>query len=303
MKASPEKKDNSAPTDTLITVKFAKFSEKTINHEKFLGMDIAFVIDATSSMRPYILQSKDSIKQIMNEAISTLEQLKVESTLLRFGIVAYRDHPPQDITFVTKLLDFTDSKSAIVFLDNLDAQGGGDLPEAVIDGMNDAVFKLSWKDESEKMMFHVLDSPPHGPLYASPGDGFPKGCPCNIQESSFLIKMRDDAIKYTILKIGNDLDKMIEVFSQYVNIDVMILPNIRFIDEGIEYNDRSCHLKKSASCCGGGGYSESSVKEGKRLKVRKSGVDVVSKEEHLKEENIMSNNIAKKVNSNLKSYL
>jgi len=32
---------------------------------------------------------------------------------LRFAIVTYRDHPPQDSTYVTKLLDFTDEREAI----------------------------------------------------------------------------------------------------------------------------------------------------------------------------------------------
>jgi hypothetical protein len=42
--------------------------------------------------------------------------------------VTYRDHPPQDSTYVTKILDFTDEKEAIQYVKKLEAYGGGDYP-------------------------------------------------------------------------------------------------------------------------------------------------------------------------------
>ena len=47
---------------------------------------------------------------------------------MRFAIVAYRDHPPQDHTYVTKIQDFTDNFEAIKYVKTLTAGGGGDFP-------------------------------------------------------------------------------------------------------------------------------------------------------------------------------
>ena len=45
---------------------------------------------------------------------------------MRFAIVAYRDHPPQDSSYVTQHLDFTDQFEAINYVKTLTAGGGGD---------------------------------------------------------------------------------------------------------------------------------------------------------------------------------
>lgn len=42
-----------------------------------------------------------------------------------------------------EISDFSDATKTIKFLENLDANGGGDPPEAVLDGM-DAVCKINW---------------------------------------------------------------------------------------------------------------------------------------------------------------
>ena len=38
--------------------------------------------------------------------------MSTEGLTLRFAIVTYRDHPPQDSSYVTKHLDFTDGYEA-----------------------------------------------------------------------------------------------------------------------------------------------------------------------------------------------
>jgi hypothetical protein len=52
--------------------------------------------------------------------------VSTEGLQLRFAIVSYRDHPPQESTYVTKHLDFTDQYEAIEYLKTLAAWGGGD---------------------------------------------------------------------------------------------------------------------------------------------------------------------------------
>ncbi len=53
-------------------------------------------------------------------------KVSTEGLQLRFAIVSYRDHPPQDSSYVTQFLDFTDQFSAINYVKTLSAAGGGD---------------------------------------------------------------------------------------------------------------------------------------------------------------------------------
>ena len=48
----------------------------------------------------------------------------------------------------------------------------GDIPEAVADGLHDAL-KLSWREEATKICVLIADAPPHGLILS--GDSFPDG--------------------------------------------------------------------------------------------------------------------------------
>jgi hypothetical protein len=49
--------------------------------------------------------------------------------------VTYRDHPPQDSTYVSKAQDFTNNKEIRDYINRLDVTGDGDEPEAAHDGL------------------------------------------------------------------------------------------------------------------------------------------------------------------------
>ncbi|MEE8182250.1 MAG: VWA domain-containing protein, partial [Candidatus Thorarchaeota archaeon] len=66
-------------------------------------LDVAFVVDTTGSMKDDIRAVKDSLFDIVDKIVARTEDLTI-----RFGIVSYRDHPPQDCTYVTRVFDFTD---------------------------------------------------------------------------------------------------------------------------------------------------------------------------------------------------
>ena len=72
-------------------------------------------------------------------------------------MVEYRDHPPQDATFVVRVHDFTESvKEMKSWLEQCSAQGGGDGPEAVADGLQ-AGLKLNWREKSTKICVLISD--------------------------------------------------------------------------------------------------------------------------------------------------
>jgi hypothetical protein len=201
-------------------IKITNFSEQLRETANYTGMDICFVIDATASMGPYIEGAKESLRTIIEDAKQSLIELSAPENSLKFSVIAYRDHPPQDKTFVTSICNFTSPAEAEIFLSGINAQGGGDISEAVIDALNDSLTNISWRDESEKFLFLVADAPPHGKIYDSGSDAFPEGCPCGLKETDVLPKLRDLQLDFTIIKVSSQIDKMIEIFSQYINIDV-----------------------------------------------------------------------------------
>lgn len=60
------------------------------------------------------------------------------------------------------------------------AQGGGDGPEAVLDGLHDSATAVGWRALSQKFIFHIADAPSHGKIYTDSHDAFPGGCPCGL---------------------------------------------------------------------------------------------------------------------------
>jgi hypothetical protein len=60
------------------------------------------------------------------------------------------------------------------YVDTMAADGGGDGPEAVADGLHD-ILNLTWRPNSTKVCVLIADAPPHG--LGEDGDGFPNGCP------------------------------------------------------------------------------------------------------------------------------
>ena len=93
---------------------------------------------------------------------------------IKFALDIYRDHPPQEYSYVEKHFDLRNEEEIIKVLGNdCDAAGGGDAPEAVMDGLYQGLKKTSWrigtdgKTKSKRLLFHCCDAPPHGKEYGS----------------------------------------------------------------------------------------------------------------------------------------
>lgn len=137
-------------------------------------LDLAFAMDCTGSMDSYISEAKDNIEKIVTEVVAS------EKCDVRLALVEYRDHPPEDLSFITKKHDFTDSSRIMkTWLSECCADGGGDTPEAVADALND-LLNLSWRKEATKMCVLISDAPPHGIHDSSGEDQFPEGCPLGL---------------------------------------------------------------------------------------------------------------------------
>ncbi len=120
-------------------------------------LDLVFILDTTSSMGPYINAAKQGINNIFDAII------KAEACHLRIGLVNYRDHPPQDLTYVTQVFDLTDDLTNIKSnISSTTHCGGGDLPEAICCGLEKSLNDVTWRSDSVKIAVLIADAPPHG---------------------------------------------------------------------------------------------------------------------------------------------
>lgn len=126
--------------------------KEALNH-----VDLCFVVDTTGSMQPFISAAQAAL-------LDTIEALGARSGIdLQVGLVEYRDHPPQDVSFVTRHYPLTsDLKKMQKAINGLRADGGGDWPEAVYDGVSEAAVLTEWRAHSCRFILLVGDAPPHG---------------------------------------------------------------------------------------------------------------------------------------------
>ncbi|KAF8635913.1 hypothetical protein AX15_000091 [Amanita polypyramis BW_CC] len=136
-------------------------------------IDLVFVQDCTGSQGSYITSATKNIEQICSSIFESGRLQHPED--LRVGLVAFRDHPPQDHTYIVKNFGFSSDISKVhKDLSSLYASGGGDGPEAVTAALADTL-NMDWRAHANKMVVLIADAPPHG--IGEYGDGFDEGSP------------------------------------------------------------------------------------------------------------------------------
>ena len=116
-------------------------------------VDLAFVIDCTSSMSPHIISVKQTVKIIVRNILKTNKSLS-----LRLAAVAYRDIRDKNRF---EIFDFNKSiKLFESFLGRLKAIGGDDGPEDLAGAIKETN-KLSWLYPTN-VTFIIADAPCHG---------------------------------------------------------------------------------------------------------------------------------------------
>jgi hypothetical protein len=147
--------------------------------------DVAFVLDTTGSMGEFISQAKQNMKNILSKLVNTHE------IDLRVGVIEYRDHPPQETSFVTKVHRFSASIDTINnTIKQLTPSGGGDAPEAVVDGII-ACAKLPWRKHACRMGILIGDAPPHG----TSSHDYWQQCPCGETITSASCALENHSIQ------------------------------------------------------------------------------------------------------------
>lgn len=107
-------------------------------------VDLAFIVDCTGSMGSHIRQAQKHVRSIAETVARTAFNVKL-------ALVEYRDHPPQDNSFITRPHDFTHSLDEMKrWVDGMKASGGGDGPESVACALDNAT-KLSYRKDATKI--------------------------------------------------------------------------------------------------------------------------------------------------------
>lgn len=114
------------------------------------SLDLMFVFDTTGSMGDEL-----SYLQVEFEDIAK----KVADQNTRYSVNFYRDEGDE---YVVKPNEFTsDTELVLSQLNKEAADGGGDTPEAVDQALYNGIYDHDWNAESVKLLFLILDAPPH----------------------------------------------------------------------------------------------------------------------------------------------
>jgi hypothetical protein len=121
-----------------------------------ITLDLVFTIDTTGSMGDQI----DKLKETMDSISKTIKS-KYPNIKIRYALVAYRDISDE---YLTRVYDFTSNLTTYrEYLNQLEANGGGDYEEDMNSGLKDSIENLSWTTtgNSLKLDFLIADAPPH----------------------------------------------------------------------------------------------------------------------------------------------
>ncbi|MEZ5966116.1 MAG: VWA domain-containing protein [Planctomycetota bacterium] len=117
------------------------------------GLEIVFVFDSTGSMDRVLMAAKRRIFRM----VETLHALVPTA---RIGIVTYRDRGGSE-EYVTRNVPVTlDVYRVMNFMHTIQAAGGGDFEEAVLEGLKQATTQR-WLPNSRRVVVLIGDAPPH----------------------------------------------------------------------------------------------------------------------------------------------
>ncbi len=118
-----------------------------------LTLEVLFLIDTTGSMGDEI----DRIKATLRTLTAQIREQRADLTL-RYGAVLYRDSGDEYLTMAHPLTEDVDAFDAA--LQTVTANGGGDIPEALNQGLARALDGVQWQQDAAKLVFLVCDAAP-----------------------------------------------------------------------------------------------------------------------------------------------
>ena len=172
---------------------------------KMTRVKLAFVLDCTGSMEPWIHAAKTKIREMVDKVVQEHEDADVQ-----VGLVGYRDYHDRE-RFIIE--DFTTPERVMQRLYTVEADGGGDEAEDVAHALQQTM-GLFWDEAEVRMVVHIADAPAHGLMFHEPhiGDEFPNGDPEYVDPRNSMRLMSREAFFYTFVKITSATDTMLDAF-------------------------------------------------------------------------------------------
>ena len=141
-----------------------KLSQEEIA-KQYGSADIVFVIDATISMRPYIEAVRDVVSNIARGL-----QVMQDTLTIRLGLVAFRDYDfgkPASVEYVVKRFveltpDLAKFERELSRVQEAPYSNPG-CPEAVFDGVFEAIAKTKWNSSGLKVIILIGDNSGYEP--------------------------------------------------------------------------------------------------------------------------------------------
>lgn len=120
--------------------------------------DILISFDTTSSMFPCLSQVRNNVEQLVTKLFKEIPDVRI-------GIIAHGDYCDENVTYLSKMLDFSEDVNKIChFVKNVDRTFGGDAEEAYEWVLNQAR-TASWKSGTSKSLIMIGDDLPHSTSY------------------------------------------------------------------------------------------------------------------------------------------
>ena len=122
-----------------------------LERERGKTLDIVLCLDTTNSMRKYIDPMREKLIPMLDELLRSFPSFRI-------GMVLFKDYYEE---YITKVVPFTSDFSQFQRdLNAIRVRGGGDIPEAVFEALNDGAVNFPWEAES-RIMLLIGDGPPH----------------------------------------------------------------------------------------------------------------------------------------------
>ena len=165
--------------------------------------DVVFTIDATGSMQPYITSVKKNLE-------SFISQINGEKIDVRVKFIVYRDITYGEQTVVSDWYNSADT--AIEYLESISADGGGDGPETMLDGMG-KMFSSGFGMRSDAFRFCITltDAP------TKINNNYGYTC-----EEEVIQKLKDNAVNSSVITSTDCFDD----YENFVSEDGGILADI-----------------------------------------------------------------------------
>ena len=195
--------------------------------------DVALIMDVTGSMGGCLENLKSNLLELLSKINEFSKEFKVDQPDIYFNVVGFRDLE-EDATNNMLIMSSDFNKDLNVVKDffskpEMQAQGGGDIPESSLDALYIAATKLNW-EQPAKVIVLFTDAPPKSKFHSSTTG-------VEIDEDGTMNKLRAVLADKRVIMFG---PKDVKEFMEISSWDNCIYKGFENAEESLkDFNDPS----------------------------------------------------------------